>query len=67
MGEDFVHLLVIYMFGFACVNSFYPNLSNFLQTRFAFSNEDAGHVASLPYIIASFATPIFGSVIARLG
>lgn len=55
------------MCGFACIHSFYPNLSNLLQTRFGFTNEEAGHIASLPYILASFATPLFGSLISRMG
>lgn len=55
------------MCGFACVVSFYPNLSYLLQFRFGFSNEEAGHIASLPYLIASFATPLFGSLISKLG
>eukprot|EP00347_Sterkiella_histriomuscorum_P019370 403341886 len=64
---SYINVMGIYMCGFACVHSFYPNLSNLLQTRFGFSNEEAGHIASLPYILASFATPLFGSLISKLG
>jgi len=55
------------MFGFSVIISFYPNLSYLLQERFGYSNEEAGHIASLPYLIASFATPLFGSLIQKLG
>ncbi|CDW88287.1 major facilitator superfamily domain-containing protein 1 [Stylonychia lemnae] len=67
LKEDYVYLLIMYMFGFSVIISFYPNLSCLLQERFAYSNEDAGHVASLPYLIASFATPLFGSLIQKMG
>lgn len=59
--------MAMYSFGFACIHSFYPNMSNFLQLRFNFDNEAAGHIASLPFIIAGFSTPIFGIVISRIG
>lgn len=38
-----------------------------MQLRFKFSNEDAGHVSSLPYVLASFATPFLGSMSSSLG
>jgi nitrate/nitrite transporter NarK len=35
--------------------------------RFGFTNEEAGHISSLPYIIASFATPLLGSMVSKIG
>eukprot|EP00347_Sterkiella_histriomuscorum_P006367 403353031 len=64
---EYYLLSLVYAFGFACVHSFYHNLSNILQSRFGFNNEDAGHVSSLPYIIAAISTPIFGMLLSRLG
>lgn len=58
---------MVYAFGFACIHSFYHNLSNILQSRFGFNNEDAGHVSSLPYIIAAISTPILGMIISKFG
>lgn len=59
--------MLMYAFAFSCIHSFYPNMSNFLQQRFGFNNEDAGHIASLPYIIAGFSTPFLGMVISKFG
>jgi nitrate/nitrite transporter NarK len=54
-------------FGFSGIHAFYPNMSKFLQQKFNFSNEEAGNTAALPYLVASFATPIFGKVVQTIG
>ena len=57
----------MHVFGFASIHSFYPNMSNFLQQRFGFNNEDAGHIASLPFILAGVSTPFIGIVLSKIG
>jgi len=42
-------------------------MSKFFRTRFHFNNIEAGHISSIPYMIASFAVPVFGSLINRIG
>ncbi|CDW86836.1 major facilitator superfamily protein [Stylonychia lemnae] len=64
---EYFLLCIVYSFGFCCVHSFYHNMSNLLQSRFGFNNEDAGHISSLPYIIAAFSTPILGMIFSRFG
>lgn len=54
-------------FGYASVHAFYPNMSKFYQLRFNFRNVDAGHISSIPYLIASFTVPFLGSLLNRLG
>lgn len=67
LSVDYKWLCLIYSLGFSTIHSFYPNMSNFLQQRFGFNNEEAGHILSLPFILASFATPLFGTCVSRLG
>eukprot|EP00352_Strombidinopsis_acuminata_P000965 CAMPEP_0176342544 /NCGR_PEP_ID=MMETSP0126-20121128/3244_1 /TAXON_ID=141414 ORGANISM="Strombidinopsis acuminatum, Strain SPMC142" /NCGR_SAMPLE_ID=MMETSP0126 /ASSEMBLY_ACC=CAM_ASM_000229 /LENGTH=115 /DNA_ID=CAMNT_0017687987 /DNA_START=1085 /DNA_END=1432 /DNA_ORIENTATION=+ len=42
-------------------------MSKFFQMRFNYSNEVAGHISSMPYTIASFATPLFGTTLQYVG
>ena len=67
LSTDYYWLCAIYLMGFSTIHSFYPNMSNFLQQRFTFSNEEAGHISSLPYIIASISTAVLGTVLSKLG
>ena len=53
--------------GYASIHAFYPNMSKFFQTKFQFSNIDAGHISSIPYLIASFTVPILGSLLSYVG
>ena len=59
--------MVCNSFGYASVHGFYPNMSKFFQTKFQFSNVDAGHISSIPYLIASFSVPFMGSAICYIG
>jgi len=59
--------MMINAFGYASIHAFYPNLSKFFQTKFNYSNIEAGHVSSLPYLIASFTVPFLGSLTGYLG
>lgn len=59
--------MLINAFGYASIHAFYPNLSKFFQIRFGYSNVEAGHVSSLPYLIASLAVPFLGTLIGYLG
>ena len=59
--------MIINAFGYASVHAFYPNMSKFYQTRFGFSNVEAGHISSIPYLIASFSVPFMGSAVSHLG
>lgn len=53
--------------GYASVHAFYPNMSKFLQTRFQFSNVQAGHISALPYLVASLLMPFLGTLVSYLG
>jgi len=59
--------MLINAFGYAAIHAFYPNMSKFFQTRFNFTNVEAGSISSLPYLIASFTVPFLGSLTAYLG
>ena len=59
--------MVINSFGYASMHAFYPNMSKFFQTKFQFTNVDAGHISSIPYLIASFTVPIFGTMLNYFG
>ena len=67
LSRQVLIIMVINAMGYASVHAFYPNMSKFFQNRFGFSNVEAGHISSLPYLIASFAVPIFGSVSSVIG
>lgn len=59
--------MVINAFGYASIHAFYPNMSKFFRTRFGYSSVEAGHISSLPYLIASFVVPFLGSLTSYLG
>ena len=59
--------MLINSFGYASIHAFYPNMSKFYQTKFGFSNVEAGHISSIPYLIASFSVPVLGTLITHLG
>lgn len=59
--------MLINAFGYASIHAFYPNMSKFFQSRFLYSNVQAGFISSLPYLIASFAVPFLGSLTAYFG
>ena len=59
--------MVVYGAGYAGIHAFYPNMSKFFQQKFQFTNVDAGHIAAIPYLVASFCTPAFGSVLNKIG
>ena len=59
--------MVINSLGYASIHAFYPNMSKFFQTKFQFSNVDAGHISSIPYLIASFTVPLLGTMLGYFG
>ena len=71
MTKNITRPLLLFMvcnsFGYASVHAFYPNMSKFFQTKFQFSNVDAGHISSIPFLVASFSVPLMGSAIAYIG
>ena len=67
LSRPLLLFMVINSFGYASMHAFYPNMSKFFQTKFQFSNVDAGHISSIPYLIASFTVPIFGTVLNYFG
>jgi hypothetical protein len=42
-------------------------MSKFLQENFSYTNSEAGHLSSIPYIVASVAVPIFGNILSYAG
>jgi len=64
---EYYQICFICFLGYASIYSFYPNMSSFFQLRFGFTNQQAGLISSIPYIIASFATPVFGHFIQKMG
>lgn len=42
-------------------------MSKFLQENYGCTNSEAGHYASIPYVMASFVVPLFGQMLAYLG
>jgi nitrate/nitrite transporter NarK len=46
--------------GYATIHGFYPNFSKFLQQNYGFTNVEAGHLASIPYVLASVMVPVLG-------
>ena len=67
IGLDTWILVMTYTMGFASIHSFYPNMSKFLQQNYGYSNADAGHLSSIPYVVASFTVPMFGNLLTWLG
>ena len=59
--------MVCNAFGYASVHAFYPNMSKFFQSKFQFSNVEAGHISSIPYLIASFTVPLLGTALTYFG
>lgn len=49
------------------LHSFYPNFSKFMQQNYGFSNTLAGHMSSIPYLVASVTVPICGQLISHFG
>lgn len=60
-------MTVAYTLGFSAIHSFYPNMSKFLQQNFGMTNAEAGHLSSIPYMVASIAVPIFGNILTYAG
>ena len=60
-------VLLVQMSGYGTIHAFYPNMSKFLQENYGFSNSEAGHLTSIPYVMASFVVPLFGHLLAYLG
>ena len=56
-----------YTLGIAATHGFYPNMSKYIQQNYGASNEEAGHLSSIPYIVASILVPILGHIIAYYG
>ena len=42
-------------------------MSKFFQQKFAFSNEEAGTLVSLPYTVLSVTMPFFGHMLTKAG
>jgi hypothetical protein len=38
-------------------------MSKFYQQKFHFTNEDAGHISALPWMVAAMCTPAFGYIV----
>lgn len=56
-----------YSIAYATTHAFYPNFSKFLQQNYKFSNEEAGHLSSIPYIFSSVAVPLMGHILGFTG
>ena len=71
MTKNITRPILLFMvcnsFEFSSVRAFYPNMSKFFQTKFGFSNVDAGHISSIPVLVASFTAPLMGSAVAYIG
>ena len=67
LTRPIILFMMVNAFGYASVHAFYPNMSKFLQTRFNYTNVQAGSISSLPYLIASLTVPFLGSCIGYLG
>ena len=52
---------------FASTHGFYPNMSKYIQQTYGASNEEAGHLSSIPYMLASVLVPILGHLLAYYG
>ena len=59
--------MIVNGLGYSSVHAFYPNMSKFFQTRFLFTNVEAGFISSLPYAIASFSVPFLGGFTSYAG
>lgn len=60
-------LIGLYCMYYATIHSFYPNMSKFLQQNYGFNNAEAGHISSVPYLLASVMVPLFGQLLAIVG
>jgi len=67
LPTQFLFFMVVYGAGYSGIHAFYPNMSKFFQQKFQFTNVDAGHIAAIPYLVASFCTPAFGSILNKIG
>ena len=67
MTRPILLFFVVNAFGYASVHAFYPNMSKFFQTRFQFSNVEAGHISAIPYLTASLLMPFLGTSVSYLG
>jgi nitrate/nitrite transporter NarK len=50
----------IFIMCYASLHAFYPNFSKFLQQNYGYTNEEAGHLSSIPYLLSSIFVPLFG-------
>ena len=66
MPHEYWLLLAIYSTVYGSLHPFYINLPKLFELRFSFDNEDAGHIASVPYIIAAITIPFMGYMMKRL-
>lgn len=51
-------LAIVVSVGYAAIQSFYPNMSKFMQQNYGLTNSHAGMLSSIPYIVASVLVPI---------
>lgn len=53
---------------FVCtsLHAFYPNFSKFLQQNYGFTNVEAGHLSSIPFMLSSVLIPLFGSCLMQI-
>jgi len=62
---------LLFVFASACavasIHPFYSNMGKFFLRSFGFDNKLTGHIISLPYFCASLTTPLFGSIISKIG
>lgn len=54
---------IIFVLVYCCLHSFYPNFSKFLQQNYGYTNNEAGHLSSIPYVLSSVLVPLFGQVL----
>jgi nitrate/nitrite transporter NarK len=55
--------IAIYVMTYASLHAFYPNFSKFLQQNYGFTNNEAGHLSSIPYMLAAIMVPIVGHLL----
>lgn len=59
-------MMSTFIFFFGSIHSFYPNFSKFLQKNYGYSNVEAGHLSSIPYVLSSIIIPIYGHLLSCL-
>lgn len=66
-SPEVLTIVGMYLVCNSVLHSFYPNFSKFMQQNYGFSNTLAGHMSSIPYLVASVTVPICGQLISQGG